>query len=199
MFFEGLLVRSVVIGICILLILFVVNFFRDPDRTLPNDVNTIVSPADGKVVLIKELFESEFLHADAVQISIFMSPFDVHVNRFPISGIVKHFQYIQGKHLVAFNDKSSEFNERTHIGVEDHDYKVFFKQIAGTIARRIITDISIGQNAIRGERFGMIRFGSRVDVMIPKSAEIKVNLNDRVKAGVTILAQRLVMVKEILS
>ncbi|MDI6765638.1 MAG: phosphatidylserine decarboxylase family protein [Bacteroidota bacterium] len=198
-FVDELLIRAVIICISILLMLFVVNFFRDPERALPNDDNTIVSPADGKVVLIKELFESEYLQGNAIQVSIFMSPLDVHVNRFPISGVVGYFKHIQGKHSVAFHDKSSELNERTHIGIDDHGYKVFFKQIAGTVARRIITEISIGQKAIRGKRFGMIRFGSRMDVMMPRGTEIKVKLNDRVKAGETILAQRLTTAKEILS
>lgn len=198
-FVDELLIRAVIICICILLMLFVVNFFRDPERALPKDDNTIVSPADGKVVLIKEMFESEYLQRNAIQVSIFMSPFDVHVNRFPISGVVEYFKHIHGTHSVAFHDKSSELNERTHIGIDDHGYKVFFKQIAGTVARRIITEISIGQKAIRGERFGMIRFGSRMDVIMPRETELKVKLNDRVKAGETILAKRVTTVEEISS
>ncbi len=196
-FIDELHISIVIICVCLLLILFIINFFRDPERVIPTEENAIVSPADGKVVLIKELFETEYLHGNAIQVSIFMSPLDVHVNRFPITGVVEYFKHIHGKHLVAFQDKSSELNERTHIGIDDNGYKIFFKQIAGTVARRIIAEIMLGQKAIRGERFGMIRFGSRMDVMMPIGTEIQVNLNDRVKAGETILAKRLTTVKEI--
>ena len=168
---------------------FVLNFFRDPERVTPDETGIVVSPADGKIVLIKELFEPEYLKQNAVQISVFMSPLDVHVNRFPISGTIGYYKYIEGKYLVAFNDKSSELNERTHIGIEGGNGKVLFKQIAGTIARRIIADIHVGQKATIGERFGMIRFGSRVDVIIPRESVVAVKLNDRVKAGETILAR----------
>lgn len=166
----------------------VINFFRDPDRTVPQQPGIVVSPADGKVVLIKELYESEFLQEDAWQVSIFMSPLDVHVNRFPLSGIVSYFRYIEGEYLVAFDDKSSERNERTHIGIDSDGFKVLFKQIAGAVARRIVAPITIGQKAVRGERFGMIKFGSRLDVFIPKSSTVRVQLNQRTVAGETILA-----------
>lgn len=167
---------------------FTLNFFRDPERKTPAGDNLIVSPADGKVVQIKEVDEPEFLKSRAKQVSIFMSPLDVHVNRFPMSGIVRYYRYIPGRYVVAFEEKSSEANERTHIGIEHGAYKVLFKQIAGFIARRIVANINVGMDAFAGERFGMIRFGSRVDVLVPMNAEVNVQLNDRVVAGETALA-----------
>lgn len=192
-FFEAGVVRYVLIAIVALVGIFTLNFFRDPDRVTPNEPNIVVSPADGKVVQIKRFMENEFLHGDAVQVSIFMSPLDVHVNRFPISGTVQLFRHIPGKYLVAFEDKSSEVNERTHIGIEQNGFKVLFKQIAGTVARRIVADLTIGQSAVIGERFGMIKFGSRVDVIMPAGTEVRVALNDRVYAGETILGKYLSM------
>ena len=170
-----------------ILTVFVLNFFRDPDRTPPPENNIVVAPADGKVVQVKEIFESEYLNGDAVQVSIFMSPVNVHVNRYPISGTVGYFKYIPGEYIVAFEEKSSDRNERTHIGVEYKGYKVLFKQIAGAVARRIVAEVNIGQDVRAGERFGMIKFGSRVDVIMPHASDIKVKINDRVRAGETIL------------
>lgn len=185
---DTTVIRIIVFSILGIFFLLLLNFFRDPERTVPTGNNLIVSPADGKVVLIKEVYEPEYLQQDAIQISIFMSPLDVHVNRFPISGKVGYFRYIKGDYIAAFEDKSSERNERTHIGVEENGFKVLFKQIAGAVARRIVAPITVGQEARRGERFGMIKFGSRVDVIMPKNIEVRVSLNQRVTAGETILA-----------
>ena len=187
----GWLINFILFIIALSITTFVLNFFRDPDRNPPDDERALLSPADGKVILIKELFEEEYLHENAIQVSIFMSPLNVHVNRIPMSGIVGHYRYIKGEYLVAFNDKSSERNERTHIGIEDHGFRLLFKQIAGTVARRIIAEIIPGQRVERGQRFGMIRFGSRVDVLMPITVELAVALNDRVRAGESILARRL--------
>lgn len=167
---------------------FTLNFFRDPERTTPAGEDLVLSPADGKVVLVKEVYDAEFIKGEAVQISIFMSPLDVHVNRFPVSGTVAYFKHIPGEHLVAFDDKSSARNERTHIGVEGRRVRVFFKQIAGTVARRIVADLNVGDPAVAGERFGMIRFGSRVDVILPKSCTVRIAVGERTVAGETILA-----------
>ena len=186
---ESGFIRSAILMILCAAVIFVLNFFRDPNRNTPNDEGLVISPADGKVVLIKEFFESEYIHQEAVQVSIFMSPLNVHVNRFPISGEVSYFKYIRGKYLVAFNEKSSELNERTHIGIENSGYKVIFKQIAGAVARRIVADVIVGQKAKAGERFGMIKFGSRVDVIMPKKSEVKVNLGERVRAGESVIAR----------
>lgn len=171
-----------------LVVLFTLYFFRDPERVTPAGENLIVSPADGKVVLIKEVIEDEFLQEKAVQISIFLSPLDVHVNRFPITGKVQYFKYVPGKYVAAFEEKSSAANERTHIGIENGKCKVLFKQIAGVIARRIVADVHVGKTVIAGERFGMIKFGSRVDVLMPTSCDLQVRLYDRVVGGETILA-----------
>lgn len=178
------------VSLCaVLLAGFVVSFFRDPERSHPRGENIVLSPADGKVVLIEEVFEPVYLGENALQVSIFMSPLNVHVNRFPLSGTVGYFRHIHGDHIVAFNEKSSERNERTLIGVEGNGYKILFKQIAGAVARRIVAPVTIGQRTVIGERFGMIRFGSRVDVLMPKSTEVLVKLQDRVVAGETILAR----------
>ncbi len=182
------IVRYSIVSVIIVIICLVINFFRDPDRTTPNDERSVISPADGKIVIIKDVVDNEYLKGDAIQVSIFMSPLNVHVNRFPITGTVEFFQHVQGEYIVAFDEKSSERNERTLIGVQDEGYKVLFKQIAGAVARRIVAPISVGQKAVRGERFGMIKFGSRVDVLMPRSSHINVQLNDRVVAGETIIA-----------
>jgi phosphatidylserine decarboxylase len=181
-------IQTVVLVTLGVLAALVVNFFRDPDRTAPEGKGIVVSPADGKVVVIRDVKEQEYLGGDAVQVSVFMSPLNVHVNRFPITGTVGHFRHIQGEYLVAFDDKSSERNERTHIGVESDGYRVFFKQIAGAVARRIVAPIQVGQRTVMGERFGMIKFGSRVDVIMPRSSVVKVQLGQTVRAGETILA-----------
>ena len=168
--------------------LLVLNFFRDPERAVPTGDDLVVSPADGRVVAIREVFEEEFLKLPAVQISIFMSPLDVHVNRFPMSGRIAYFRHVPGDHGAAYADKSSDRNERTHMGIESGGRRLFLKQIAGAVARRIVADVQVGQAAIIGARFGMIKFGSRVDVIMPKQSVVKIALHDRVVAGETILA-----------
>lgn len=188
LFVEAKPLKFSLIGIFLALFLFTLNFFRDPHRVTPQGDNLIIAPADGKVVLIKELREDEYLKADAVQVSIFMSPLDVHVNRYPINGSVGYFKHIPGKYLVAMEEKSSEANERTHIGVDNGKMKVLFKQIAGFVARRIEAPISVGDKAVAGERFGMIKFGSRVDVIMPKGVELRVKLGERTVAGETVIA-----------
>lgn len=185
--------NAAILSIVLLLLLvftgFMLNFFRDPRRTTPGEPYIVIAPADGKVVAIRDANEPEYLKTDAIQVSIFMSPVDVHVNRFPISGTVEYFRYVEGEFGVAFADKSSERNERTHIGIGQNDYKVLFKQIAGAVARRIIAHVAVGQQVRIGEAFGMIQFGSRVDVLMPHGTEILVKRNDRTIAGETILAR----------
>lgn len=177
-----------IIGVLLAFFLFTLNFFRDPDRIAPQGENLVISPADGKVVVVKDVFEDEFLKSDAIQVSIFMSPLNVHVNRYPINGKVAYFKHIPGEYLVAYEEKSSLRNERTHIGVENGKHRVFFKQIAGFVARRIVAPIRVGDEAVAGERFGMIKFGSRVDVFVPRNAEIKVKVGDTTAAGETVIA-----------
>lgn len=175
-------------GVLLLLLAFTLYFFRDPERTTPSGDGLVIAPADGKIVQIQDVREEEYLKGEGVQISIFMSPFNVHVNRFPISGTVGYFQYFPGEFLMAFDDKASARNERTHIGIHSAKTRVLFKQIAGFIARRIVAPVREGDRVVAGERFGMIRFGSRVDVIVPKGAKILVKLGDATTAGETILA-----------
>jgi len=175
------------VALALALIIFTLQFFRDPDRTPPNLPNVIVSPADGKVVLIKEV-EHEFFNGKAKMVSVFMSPLNVHVNRNPISGKVVHFKYIEGQYIAAFDHNAGERNERTEIGIENEKIKVFFKQISGFVARRIVCDIKEGDEIKLGERFGMIKFGSRVDMFLPINVEVKVKIGDVATAGETIIA-----------
>jgi phosphatidylserine decarboxylase len=175
-----------IVGLFVLLVL---NFFRDPERKTPKEEGSIISPADGKVVVVKEADEPEFLKSRALQVSVFMSPLDVHVNRFPVTGTVEYFKHVEGEFVAAFEDKSSEINERTLIGISSNGRKLLFKQIAGAVARRIVADLKVGQPAVIGERFGMIKFGSRVDILLPMDAKIAVKVGDRVTAGESIVAK----------
>lgn len=184
------LLKYLLIILSSVFILFTLYFFRDPDRVTPSGNNLIISPADGKIISIKDVYEDKFLNSDAVLISIFMSPLNVHVNRYPIDGTIQYFEHIPGKYLVAFEDKASDVNERTLIGIDSKNGKILFKQIAGAVARRIVADLKIGMPTKTGERFGMIKFGSRVDVLLPKGkAKINVSLNQKVSAGETVIAE----------
>ncbi|MDI6803817.1 MAG: phosphatidylserine decarboxylase family protein [Bacteroidota bacterium] len=184
------LLRFILIIFSSAFILFTLYFFRDPDRVTPAGNNLIISPADGKIISIKDVHEDSFLKCDAVLISIFMSPFNVHVNRYPIDGTIQYFEHIPGKYMVAFEDKASDVNERTLIGIESQKGKILFKQIAGAVARRIVADLKIGMPAKAGERFGMIKFGSRVDVLLPKGKiTVKVSIGQNVSAGETVIAE----------
>jgi phosphatidylserine decarboxylase len=171
----------------LLFLIFSINFFRDPDRTTPQGDNIIVSPADGKVLFIKEVLDTRYINGKAKQISVFMSPLNVHVNRIPISGTVEYVKYHEGKFIAAFEDKASEENERSEFGINSSYGKVFFTQVAGFIARRIVYELKEGDKVTAGERFGMIKFGSRVDIIVPDSWKEKVKKDDIVYAGETIL------------
>ena len=188
MFLDANWLKITLTVVAALMVIFTLSFFRDPERTTPPGDNLVISPADGEVVLIKPVQEDEYLRIAGSQISIFMSPFNVHVNRWPISGVVEYFKHIPGEYLVAYEEKSSVRNERTHIGVRGARTSVLFKQIAGYVARRIVADVREGDSAVAGKRFGMIKFGSRVDVIIPANAEVRVALGDRTVAGETVLA-----------
>ncbi len=174
-------------ALSIILFLFTVYFFRDPERTIPQKDNIIVSPADGKVLLIKKIEGNDFIEGEAWQISIFMSPFNVHVNRIPIDGTVKHIRYIDGEYLMAFHDKADERNERAEFVIGSRFGNVFFTQVAGFIARRIVYELSENDSVKIGDRFGMIKFGSRVDVIVSSEWQINVKENDLVTAGESIL------------
>jgi phosphatidylserine decarboxylase len=164
----------------LVLTLFVLFFFRDPERTVPEGKDAVVSPADGKVIVIKDIYEPDYLKQDVKQISIFLSVFNVHVNRAPVGGNVEVVKYNPGKFHVASVDKASLDNEQTAMVITNGTRKVLVKQIAGLIARRIVCYAKPGDAIKPGERYGLIRFGSRVDIFLPKNAEIKVKLGDRV-------------------
>ncbi|MDP4173834.1 MAG: phosphatidylserine decarboxylase family protein [Bacteroidota bacterium] len=187
LFNSNNILRIVLVISGLVLLAFTLNFFRDPDRNPPLKDNVVVSPADGKVVVIKEIYEDKYLKDKAWQVSIFMSPLNVHVNRFPVSGEVEYVKYIPGEYLIASNDKASEKNERAEFGISGKFGKVFFTQVAGFVARRIVYEVKLKDKARLGERFGMIKFGSRVDVIVPFSLKLKVKKDDKVKAGETIL------------
>jgi phosphatidylserine decarboxylase len=169
------------------LLIFTLNFFRDPERTTPLKDNIVVSPADGRVILIKEVLEEKFINGKAWQLSIFMSPLNIHVNRIPIDGKVEYLNYISGDYLIAKVDKASLRNERAEFGIASKYGKIFFTQVAGFIARRIIYEIKTGDEVKMGKRFGMIKFGSRVDVIVPLDWKIIAKKGDKVTAGETIL------------
>lgn len=180
-------VRVPLIILALFLVVFTLNFFRDPDRTVPNKDKIVVSPADGRVLFVKDVLDDKFLNSKAKMVSIFMSPLNVHVNRIPISGKVEYVNYIKGDYLAAFEDKASERNERNEIGITNSTGKVLFTQIAGFVARRIVSDLKVGDSVNIGNRFGMIKFGSRVDIIVPVDWQVKVKKDDNVTAGETIL------------
>lgn len=188
LFTSNMPVRIILIAVGALVFIFTMNFFRDPDRKTPVVEGGIVSPADGKIIRIDEIEEMEYLGGKVKQVCIFMSPLNVHVNRWPVSGKVEYFRHVEGQFMAAFEDKASELNERTLIGVSTGEWKVLFKQIAGFVARRIVAPVNIGDTAVAGERFGMIKFGSRVDVLMPLDAEVLVKMDQHVVAGETVLA-----------
>ncbi len=187
LFINNNFVKAVFIIIPLIFLLFSLYFFRDPERTTPQGEKFVISPADGKVLFIKEVLDNKFINGKAKQISIFMSPLDVHVNRIPISGKLEYLKYHEGKYIAAFEDKASEENERAEFGIESKYGKVFFTQVAGFIARRIVFEIKSGDSVKVGHRFGMIKFGSRADVVVPDNWQPKVKKGDHVKAGETIL------------
>jgi len=171
------------------LALFVLWFFRDPVREMPRGADVVVAPGEGRVIEILEADEPSFLKATARRITIFLSVFDVHVQRAPVSGKVEHRDYVPGKYLVAWKEKASDENERASVGIATPHGRVLVKQIAGLVARRIVTDHAVGDQVERGERIGLIRFGSRVDLFVPLHWEVTCEVGDRVRVGVTPLAR----------
>lgn len=173
-----------------LLLVTILQFFRNPHRRIRVDDNTILCPADGKVVVIEETEETEYFGDRRIQVSIFMSPVNVHINRNPVSGKVSFFRYHPGKYLVAWHPKSSTLNERTSIAVQTETGKeVLFRQIAGAMARRIVWYVEEGSEVMQGEEFGFIKFGSRVDIFLPLGTKVDVNIGDRVSGGLTVIGR----------
>ncbi|TCD03094.1 phosphatidylserine decarboxylase family protein [Pedobacter psychroterrae] len=172
------------------LFLIVLQFFRNPKRSFTAGEQLIICPADGKVVVIEETEEGEYFKDRRLQVSIFMSPVNVHINRNPISGMVKFFKYHPGKYLAAWNPKSSTENERTTVVVEHKNgTPVLFRQIAGALARRIVWYVKEGDLVEQGKEFGFIKFGSRVDIFLPLGTKVNLQLNQVVKGGITVLAE----------
>lgn len=172
------------------LLITILQFFRHPTRTFTTGENLVIAPADGKVVVIEETEEGEYFKDKRLQISIFMSPVNVHVNRYPISGIVKFFKYHPGKFLAAWEPKSSTENERTTVVVEHKNGKqVLFRQIAGALARRIVWYCKEGDTAQQCEQFGFIKFGSRVDIFLPLGTKVNVKINDVVRGSQSVIAE----------
>lgn len=183
---------TVIISIVISLIVFglILQFFRVPHRTLTQHERQVIAPADGTVVVIEETTEGEYFKAKRRQVSIFMSPLNVHVNFNPVSGTVRYFKYFPGKYLVAWHPKSSTENERTTIVLQlANGVEVLLRQIAGAVARRIVWYVKEGQTVEQGTELGFIKFGSRIDVYLPLNAEVKVKIGDKTKGGVTVLAE----------
>ncbi len=173
----------------IILALIVIRFFRIPARELVHNPNQIISSADGTIVVVERIIEPEFLKTECIQISTFMSPNNVHVNRYPISGKVIYTNYHNGKYLIAKHPKSSTLNERTTICIEtDKGTRIIVRQIAGALARRIVCYAKEGQEVRQGDELGFIKFGSRVDVFIPLDANVHVEIEDKVKGGLSVLA-----------
>lgn len=169
--------------------LWVAYFFRDPERTGERGAQVVIAPADGKVVLIQEVDEPAFIGGRARSISIFMNVFNVHVNRYPVTGTVKYLKYSPGKFLNAAVEKASVENEQSSVGIETPNGRVLVRQIAGLIARRIVTYSRLDEQVEQGQRMGLIRFGSRVDVLVPMDAIVKVKIGDAPVAGSTVIAE----------
>ena len=187
---QSPLVQNSAILVSVIFYLLILQFFRNPIFEITPNTKHVLAPADGKVVVIEETEESEYFGSRRKQISIFMSPVNVHVNRAPVSGVISFFKYHPGKYLVAWHPKSSLENERTTIAVRMEDgVEVVFRQIAGAMARRIKWYIQEGQPIEQGQEFGFIKFGSRVDVFLPLDAEITVKVGETVRAGRTIIAE----------
>ena len=170
---------------------FILYFFRDPQRSAPaGSGSLLLAPADGKVIVVAEVEEPLYLKGPALQISIFLSPLDVHVNRIPADGVIEFDQYVSGDYLVAWHPKASEKNERSQLGLRHPSgLKVLFKQIAGLAARRVVYHVTVGDTVKAGQRFGVVKFGSRMDVLVPRTVEVEVKVGDRVRAGETILGR----------
>lgn len=187
---ENEILREIVVALTAIFLLLIVQFFRVPVRTTRLNDDLIIAPADGKVVVIEEVIETEYFNDKRRQVSIFMSPLNVHINFNPISGIVKYFKYHPGKYLVAWHPKSSTENERTTYVVEsDNGQPVLFRQIAGALAKRICWYAEEGERVVQGNEFGFIKFGSRIDIFLPLDAEICVEIGDKPVGGETVIAR----------
>ncbi|MFH4967836.1 phosphatidylserine decarboxylase family protein [Gaetbulibacter sp. M240] len=182
--------RTILMVVLLVFLIMILQFFRNPKRhSNPNDLN-VLSAVDGKVVVIEEVLENEYFKDKRIQISVFMSPLNVHVTRYPIGGKISYSKYHPGKYLVAWHPKASEENERTTVVVANETYgEVMYRQIAGALAKRIVNYAKVNDGAIQGADSGFIKFGSRVDIFLPLTADIKVKLNQKVRGGETVIAE----------
>jgi phosphatidylserine decarboxylase len=171
-----------------ILLLFIISFFRSPKRNFTVAHHQVICPADGKVVVIEEITDTEYFNDKRLQVSIFMSPANVHINRIPMSGTVEYSKYHKGKYLVAWSPKSSTENERHSVVIKSDNAEILVKQIAGALAKRIVNYLTVGEKVKQGNEMGFIKFGSRVDVLLPVGTELNVKLNQAVKGGMTVLA-----------
>ena len=183
--------KTLIMVTLLVFLILILQFFRNPKRFIHINDDNVVSPVDGKVVVIEEVFEKEYFQDKCIQVSVFMSPINVHVTRYPVGGKVLYSKYHPGKYLVAWHPKASEENERTTVVVENHSFgKVLYRQIAGALAKRIVNYAKEGENIIQGADSGFIKFGSRVDLFLPLDSKIKVTLNDKVRGGESIIAEK---------
>lgn len=190
-FVENPTIRGGIIIALIILLLLVLQFFRNPKRNFLIHPEHVLSSVDGKVVVIEEVLEREYFNDRRLQVSVFMSPINVHVTRYPVGGKVVYSKYHPGKYLVAWHPKSSEENERTTVVVRNEAFgDVLFRQIAGAMAKRIVNYAEINQEVKQADDSGFIKFGSRVDILLPLDAKIKVSLNQKVKGGISIIAEK---------
>lgn len=180
------------IGLVCILLMFTAYFFRDPHRTLPDGKGLILSPADGKIVEIADVRAASFvgfMKGPARRVAIFLSVWDVHINRIPVTGSVAYLQYQKGRFLPAYENEAGNRNEQMLVGIESKDGKVLMKQIAGILARRIVCRLKMNERVIQGDRFGMIKFGSRAELYFPSSVNVTVKVGDKVKAGQSIIGE----------
>tara|TARA_B100001057_G_C22839135_1_gene946390 strand:+ start:1798 stop:2445 length:648 start_codon:yes stop_codon:yes gene_type:complete len=184
-------IRNVLQILVVIVFLLILQFFRNPKRNTKLNDSNIISSVDGKVVIIKKIFEKEYFKDERIQVSVFMSPVNVHVTRHPVSGTVKFSKYHPGKYLVAWLPKSSELNERTTVVVNNETFgDIMFRQIAGALARRIVNYSKTGLNVVQGSDSGFIKFGSRVDLFLPLDAKVQVNVGDKIKGGIDVIAKK---------
>ncbi|HLS12809.1 MAG TPA: phosphatidylserine decarboxylase family protein [Flavobacteriaceae bacterium] len=189
-FVSIIFLKNILFAAILVVLILILQFFRNPKRKFIRSDKEVLASVDGKVVVMEEVYEPEFFKDKRYQISIFMSPLNVHVTRYPVGGKVIYSKYHPGKYLVAWHPKSSEENERTTVVVENTTFgPILFRQVAGAMARRIVNYAKVGDQAIQAEDSGFIKFGSRVDIYLPLDAKVQVTLNQKVKGGVTILAK----------
>lgn len=190
-FVDVVWIQKVIQVLALIFLILVLQFFRNPKREIQRNDNHILSPVDGKVVVIEEVFEKEYFNDKRLMVSVFMSPINVHVTRYGLSGEVKYSKYHPGKYLVAWHPKASEENERTTVVVENKVFgEVMYRQIAGALAKRIVNYAKVGTKVLQGTDAGFIKFGSRVDLYLPIGTEINVKLGDKAKGGITIIAKK---------